>query len=151
MAPDPMPPLDPMPYPRCSARRRDGERCTQPAMRGSTVCRMHGGAAPQVRRAAQFRLWELVNPAIAVLAREMTNPDARPAERIRAAEAVLDRAGLPRQIDVSPTDARDLAKQWLLQQVAERFDGQADAAAGVIMQAREIVSADQSDPEEDPQ
>jgi hypothetical protein len=100
---------------------------------------MHGGAAPQVRRAAQFRLWELVNPAIAVLAREMTNDRAKPADRIRAAAEVLDRAGLPRQIDVNPTDARDLAKQWLLQQVAERFDGPADDAAGVIVQARELV------------
>ena len=41
----------------CSAhRQRDGERCGAWAIRGSNVCRIHGGAAKQVRRKAQARL-----------------------------------------------------------------------------------------------
>lgn len=43
----------------CGARRKgDGQPCRQPAMRGSTRCRMHGGSAPQVRKASQRRINE---------------------------------------------------------------------------------------------
>lgn len=40
---------------RCRARRRDGGRCKCWAIRGGFVCRMHGGAAPQVRAKARTR------------------------------------------------------------------------------------------------
>jgi hypothetical protein len=33
---------------QCSAHRRDGEPCQAPAVKGTLVCRRHGGAAPQV-------------------------------------------------------------------------------------------------------
>jgi hypothetical protein len=65
------------------------------------VCRLHGGAAPQTQRAAKLRLLELVDPAIATLAKEMINPKARPIERVKAAEAVLDRAGYGKQVEVT--------------------------------------------------
>ena len=41
---------------RCTARRRDGERCGAPAVRGTLVCRRHGGASPNVMRAGQARV-----------------------------------------------------------------------------------------------
>lgn len=40
----------------CRARRTDGEPCAAQAMRGGSVCRAHGGRAPQVRAAAARRL-----------------------------------------------------------------------------------------------
>jgi hypothetical protein len=43
---------------RCSAHRRDGEPCRNWAIRGGTVCRMHGGAAKQVRHQARVRAIE---------------------------------------------------------------------------------------------
>lgn len=44
---------------RCTAHSsRTGERCKKAALRGATVCRSHGGAAPQVREAAQHRAAE---------------------------------------------------------------------------------------------
>lgn len=41
---------------RCSAHRKNGEPCRAWAINGGRVCRMHGGAAPQVRRKAGERL-----------------------------------------------------------------------------------------------
>jgi len=38
---------------RCTAHRRDGQPCEAPAVEFATVCRRHGGAAPQVQRAAE--------------------------------------------------------------------------------------------------
>lgn len=52
------PPQPPTPHApaACGARRRDGEPCTNPPMKGAARCRMHGGAAPQARAAAGRRL-----------------------------------------------------------------------------------------------
>lgn len=42
---------------RCTATsQRSGQRCKRMASLGATVCAMHGGAAPQVRAAAQRRV-----------------------------------------------------------------------------------------------
>lgn len=40
---------------RCVALRKDKERCHRSAIAGGTVCRQHGGAAPQVRAKALVR------------------------------------------------------------------------------------------------
>lgn len=52
---------------------------------------MHGGAAPQVRKAARERIADMVDPALAVLRKSMKSK----VERIclDAAKDVLDRAG----------------------------------------------------------
>ena len=43
---------------RCSAKRRNGEQCGAWAVKGATVCRMHGGSSPQARQAAARRVQE---------------------------------------------------------------------------------------------
>lgn len=40
---------------KCAGRRSDGNPCGNPPIRGATVCRSHGGAAPQVRAKAAVR------------------------------------------------------------------------------------------------
>ena len=37
---------------KCKAHRQDGQPCQAWAIRGATVCRVHGGSAPQVKRKA---------------------------------------------------------------------------------------------------
>lgn len=98
---------------QCTAKRGDGERCTKSAIRGGTVCDTHGGKAPQVRRKAAIRLLELVDPAIAVLAREMVSAD-KSADRQRAANSVLDRAGVPRTATVIDGES---AKSLLVERI----------------------------------
>ena len=41
---------------QCVAHSRSGEQCKNGALPGATVCRMHGGAAPQVKAKAAERL-----------------------------------------------------------------------------------------------
>lgn len=45
-----------IPNQRCKAVKRNGEKCRAWAVRGAVVCVAHGGAAPQVRRAAAVRV-----------------------------------------------------------------------------------------------
>ena len=52
----------------CTAKRSNHESCKAKAIRGGNVCRVHGGAAPQVRRKAAERLAAMIDPALAVLA-----------------------------------------------------------------------------------
>ena len=83
-------------------------------MSGSSVCRMHGGGSALARRKAKLRLAELVDPAIATLAREMTTAE-KSADKQAAANSLLDRAGWGRVTKVEQTDARSLLVQRLLE------------------------------------
>jgi len=99
---------------QCTATNRSGNRCGRAPIIGGTVCKAHGGGAPQVIRAARLRLAELVEPAIATLAREMRDADES-RDRIRAAVAVLDRAGLrPRPDGLTADEARDVVLGQLI-------------------------------------
>jgi hypothetical protein len=40
---------------RCNGHNRAGQQCGRNPMRGTTVCRAHGGASPQVKAAAEQR------------------------------------------------------------------------------------------------
>ena len=99
---------------RCTATNRNGEQCMRWAIPGGSVCVTHGGKAPQVRRKAALRMVELVDPAIATVARVMVDDHARHSDRLRAAENVLDRAGVSRKSEiVTPDDARTVLVQRL--------------------------------------
>lgn len=59
------------------------------------MCATHGGSAPQVRQRAQERLLQAVDPVAAELVRIALEGESE-ADRLRACQAVLDRAGLPK-------------------------------------------------------
>lgn len=86
---DPMDGADPMKA-RCTATNRQGTRCGRAPIPGGTVCRMHGGAAPQVKEAAMARLLRLQDPAIDRLAQLIGQSDF-PTVAYAAARDVLDR------------------------------------------------------------
>jgi hypothetical protein len=75
---------------RCTATNRQGRRCGKSPILGGTVCRMHGGAAPQVQAAAEERLRALVHPAITRLA-QLVDQTEFPSVAIAAVKDVLDR------------------------------------------------------------
>lgn len=68
--------------------------CQKDAIKGSNVCRNHGGSAPQVKERAKLRLLEASDPAAALLVRQMNDKKLDETVRQRAALAILDRAGL---------------------------------------------------------
>lgn len=95
---------------QCSAMSKgSGQRCRRKAILGGTVCPMHGGAARQVKEAAQRRLDALVDPAIVGLRASLdanqvvvvsggkeaatTITVADHSTRLRAQTAILDRTG----------------------------------------------------------
>lgn len=86
---DPIGPPDPMES-RCKATNRKGQRCGKPHIPGGTVCRMHGGAAPQVKQAAMARLMALQQPAITRIG-QLIEQTAFPTVSYAASRDVLDR------------------------------------------------------------
>ena len=94
---------------RCTAQAKStGQRCNNPPIKGSNVCRVHGGAAPQVRRAATRRLLDMVEPAMAQLWDVLHDPETTETGKLRAVQMILDRTGYgPSQtVDVKTSTAR---------------------------------------------
>lgn len=78
----------------CSARRTDGNPCQRPPIKGSNVCRTHGGAAPQVRARAQVRILMASDLAASKLIEMMSSPKVADNIKLAAAKDLLDRANL---------------------------------------------------------
>lgn len=101
---------------RCTARRTNGEPCKCRPIAGATVCRAHGGAAPQVREAARRRLLELVDPALATIHRSLTRkykPGEHPtAVELAAAREILNRAAISAGPDPSPGQTDQPGGTW---------------------------------------
>lgn len=120
---------------QCSATsRRTKERCKLPPIPGGTVCKFHGGAAPQTKRKAALRLAELVDPAIATLGREMVKAD-KSSDRQRAANSILDRAGITR----GQSAEVDVARALLLERLLEARSVLA-SSAGAVADPLEIIA-----------
>ncbi len=87
---------------RCSAKsKQTGERCKQFAIRGGTVCRFHGGRAPQVAHKADLRILnaaesikDLLPAAVRELERLVDGDKTKQEVRLSAIRDVFDRAGL---------------------------------------------------------
>ena len=79
---------------RCNGHMVSGGRCRREAEPGSVVCRLHGGAAPQVRRRASERLIMSADHASQKLLEWLDDPEVPYRVRAEIAQDLLDRAGL---------------------------------------------------------
>ncbi len=77
----------------CKARKRNGDPCGMAPLAGSVVCRMHGGAAPQVLRKSQERIVMAQDDAAGNLVKWMQDESVPFSERRKCAEALLNRGG----------------------------------------------------------
>ena len=120
---------------RCTATaNRTGERCKAPAIKGGTVCRMHGGALPQVKQSAKDRLLALVDPALAALDQILRSKDADDAHKVRAALGILDRTGFRPGVDIAvhgPTPWELLADSAIEPDIDRSALGPADEPAAL--------------------
>lgn len=78
----------------CSARTTAGFPCKRPPIKGSNVCRAHGGAAPQVRAAAQVRILMSADAAAAKLIEMIHSKKVADNVKLAAVRDLLDRANL---------------------------------------------------------
>lgn len=79
---------------RCTATNRKGARCGNAPIMGGTVCRIHGGGAPQVQAVAATKVLEaLVGPALVELRGLLRNPKTPAPVRMAAVKDILDRNG----------------------------------------------------------
>lgn len=85
---------------RCTARRVDGEPCRRFAIKGGTVCRTHGGAAPQVVAKAKVRLQNAADLMARELLNLVTGAESE-AVKLAAIRDALDRAGVSAKQEVS--------------------------------------------------
>lgn len=99
---------------QCTAQsKQTGDRCGQAAIKGGTICPWHGGSAPQVKARANLRLLELVEPSLHRLASIVDSTKSLDADAIRAANSLLDRAGVVRRTDIDPAAAQALLLERL--------------------------------------
>jgi hypothetical protein len=86
---------------------KTGQPCRRAPIRGGTVCASHGGLAPHVRAAAAARLANASLGMVGVLREIALDSEVAAADRIRAANSMLDRAGLRAGVEIEVT-----AKTW---------------------------------------
>ena len=108
------PPLDAITHEgrKCTAKSsRTGLPCQKSPIKGGTVCRTHGGSAPQVKQAAEKRLEELRPAAIRYLD-WLVSQREYPSAGLGAAKDILDRNdGRPHEsVDMNVTGQIDVVE-----------------------------------------
>lgn len=89
---------------KCSRIKRNGDRCGNFPIKGGTVCRFHGGAAPQVRKKADERLRAMADPLMEIVERaalSLDPDDLSPSDKMRLVLWALERAGFKGGVDVT--------------------------------------------------
>jgi hypothetical protein len=148
---------------RCTAHKKNGEQCRNPARRGTNVCDYHGAKAPQVQRKARCR----IEKAADRMARELLGIATRAESesvRLAAIRDALDRAGVTAKSAVELSATRQLAPwEQVMADIADvaqitreeseflarRRAAQTDEPIAVPMQATEVVDAEVIPDEED--
>jgi hypothetical protein len=111
---------------RCTAHKKNGDRCGNPARRGTTVCDFHGAKAPQVQRKARQRIEEATDRMALELLGIATGAESE-SVRLTAIRDALDRGGITAKSAVELSATREPAL-WEEVMAEIAFDGIAQIA-----------------------
>lgn len=136
---------EPIPVVRCTATAKStGKRCNRWSIRGTTVCIKHGGRLPDVAKhaeavveAARLRIIGLTDVAIDQIEDLMVNASGE-GIRLKAAQDVLDRAGVKGAIEVDVTVTQT-------ETAAERVQRRLETLSKRLTKAEEPVEEDEED------
>lgn len=123
---------------KCTATRSDGEHCKAWAIKGASVCRVHGGSAPQVKAAAAVRVVE--QKAVAVIRKHfdartpVTDPLAAIAEV--AGEMVAVKDWLRQRVEA--IQAQQMRVETFGQQ-AEQMRAEFQAYVGMLASCSKVI------------
>lgn len=111
---------------RCTATSKStGERCRRSAIPGGTVCRWHGGAAPQVRAKAAERLSERLkiplNLAVKRLQKQLDNGDV---DAKTVLDAVVKLAALIETLEGRPSSRTEIITPDAVEAEIARLEAQ---------------------------
>ena len=105
----------------CTATTRQGNPCRSPARTGATVCRMHGGSAPQTEaKAARVRLEELVDPVMVEWRELLKSSKTPPAVKVMLGKHILDYAGYKPILEVRGMPTVAQFDEWIEELEAEQ-------------------------------
>lgn len=127
----------PLPY-YCTAHNRQGERCRRTAIPGGTVCRYHGGNAPQVKAKAVDRIREARDLALDRLI-ESLDPEAEWQVPAKVLADITDR--FTRQIELlegRATDRKEVSESHAVE-VRHRLVGEIERLAAKREETRVAI------------
>jgi len=109
---------------QCNGTNNAGQPCRMTPIKGGTVCRVHGGSAPQVKRKAEERIAEararfldLLDPSFAVYKQALAQgqlPDGQLRVALDAARDAFDRTlgKAVQRSEVTGADGAPLVITW---------------------------------------